>query len=329
MLHIHNGDASANILQRSDLPGEHLPWREALLAGPAPGGVDLDEWIEVRAGYIARAYETDRDECRNDLRRQEETLRRVREHDEVVLWFEHDLSCQLILIYLLNRLAGEERGDTRLSLVCIDHFPGIENFRSLGELTPEQMASLFDLRQPVSDEQIHLASEGWKAYSSPDPMVIEQFLRLDTSALPFLGEALNAHLDRFPSTSNGLGFIENKALELIDAGHTGFTTIFAEFGATEPIYGYGDFQLWNDLLPLGTSPTPLLTIGIDTLDGALRGGGFKHATFALTNAGTEVFADQRDAIELNGIDTWLGGVHLTSDNLWRWDEEHEKMMKDK
>ncbi|WP_256831125.1 hypothetical protein [Paenibacillus sp. Pae15] len=37
-------------------------------------------------------------------------LERYREHDEVVLWFEHDLFDQTLLIYLLQWLAARERG---------------------------------------------------------------------------------------------------------------------------------------------------------------------------------------------------------------------------
>jgi hypothetical protein len=39
----------------------------------------------------------------------------------------------------------------------------------------------------------------------------------------------------------------------------------------------------------------------------------------ITAAGRSVLAKEADAIDLNGIDVWYGGVHLTPDNLWRRD----------
>ena len=57
MLHILNGDATANILKKTDLPGKLLPWREALVAGPTPGGLSFDDWINLRANHLAKDYE--------------------------------------------------------------------------------------------------------------------------------------------------------------------------------------------------------------------------------------------------------------------------------
>ena len=40
------------------------------------------------------------------------------------------------------------------------------------------------------------------------------------------------------------------------------------------------------------------------------------------------FQLQRSNIELNGIDLWLGGVHLSPNNLWRWDDSSGSIMSD-
>jgi len=38
--------------------------------------------------------------------------------------------------------------------------------------------------------------------------------------------------------------------------------------------------------------------------------------------GRAVLEGKRDAVEINGIDRWLGGVHLVVGQVWRWDEEN-------
>ena len=43
----------------------------------------------------------------------------------VVLWFEHDLFDQLILIRLLNYFAGKELGARRITLITLHEFPGV------------------------------------------------------------------------------------------------------------------------------------------------------------------------------------------------------------
>ena len=53
--------------------------------------------------------------------------------DEVVLWFEHDLFDQAILVFLLARL--RELAPDRTSLICIGSHPDHAEFRGLGQLT--------------------------------------------------------------------------------------------------------------------------------------------------------------------------------------------------
>jgi len=48
-----------------------------------------------------------------------------------------------------------------------------------------------------------------------------------------------------------------------------------------------------------------------------------HAGFALS-----VLNGEEDFIKLNGIDCWLGGVHLQGgDSRWRWDEQNGKLIE--
>jgi len=322
MLHIHNGDSSAHTAKQSSIPGEHFAWRESLMTGPTPAGVTGGEWQKVRARHLSEAYGVDFNECEQGLLDQQQKLASFEEHEEVVLWFEHDLFCQTNLLYLLNWFGQQDTGNTRLSLICIGEFPGKENFRGLGELNAEQMASLFPGRQQVTSPQLKLAESAWQAYCSPDPAELESVLQTGApSFLSFLGQAFQAHLRRFPSTKNGLGSIENKALQLIDGGAKTFLEVFPRFGDAEPVYGLGDAQLWLALQMISDGKQPLIRIengnnGAHALPTEI----VHRARFEITEPGKSVLQGEADFVELNGIDAWLGGVHLSPDNLWRWDE---------
>ena len=63
ILHIHNGDASADVAKQSSIPGEHFAWREALIDGPAPVAANEDEWRRVRARHLSEAYGVELAEC--------------------------------------------------------------------------------------------------------------------------------------------------------------------------------------------------------------------------------------------------------------------------
>lgn len=336
MLHIHNGDSSADTAKQSSLAGEHFAWRESLITGPTPAGLTDDEWRRIRAKHLSGAYGVDEKECQQSLLRQEETLASYAQHEEVVLWFEHDLFCQVHLIYLLNWFSQHDLGNTKLSLICIGAFPGKENFRGLGELSAEQLASLFPARRQITGKQWALATSAWAAYCSSNPTDIERVLQADTSPLPFLGPALHAHLMRFPSTENGLGLIENRALKLIDNGAKTFTDLFSGFGESEPVYGLGDAQFWLTLQRLKTAEMPLLAItngmsgsekNSETNQQPLTPEIVKNARVELTELGETVLKGEADFVALNGIDLWLGGVHLNDQkNLWRWDEQSGRLV---
>jgi hypothetical protein len=328
MLHIHNGDSSAGTLRESNIEGEHLAFREALIEGAAPQGLSNEEWLLVRAKFLADDYAADFQECHDELLKQQEALLKATNHEEVVLWFEHDLFCQIHLVYLLTRFCEMNLNRTTLSLVCINEFPGKENFRGLGELNPQQMGGLFDRRIEVTDRQMQIAEQAWEAYSSPAPKALEAFLQQDTSALPFLKAALQKHLARFPSAKNGLGIVENKALELLRAGHQTFATLFPAFGNAEPVFGFGDTQFWNIVKRLAQANEPALTIGVEDVEGMMKSGTLIQAPIHITQFGEEVLSGKRDFIHTNGLDFWLGGVHLTPNHLWRWQEETQTLGRD-
>ncbi|MEA2203280.1 MAG: hypothetical protein QOE77_56 [Blastocatellia bacterium] len=321
MLHIHNGDSAAGIAKRSNLPGEHLAWREALICGPAPSGLPEIEWRQMRAHHLAEAYDLSAEDCEKSLRDQDEALAKFVDHEEVVLWFEHDLFCQLHLLYLLNWFSQRTVGSTKLSLICINEFPGISDFHGLGELTSEQLASLFPQRHEVTAAEMEVAIKGWAAYSSADPGNIAHLIAGDIAALPFLRAALQKHLARFPWTLNGLGLIENVALALIAKGAAQFDSLFQKFSKGEPTYGLGDAQLLFMLRQLASGPEPVLTISKGASQTATANPEIRNTRLALTPKGESVRRGNNDFVALNGIESWLGGVHLSgSEAAWRWDE---------
>jgi hypothetical protein len=331
MLHIHNGDCSAEIALRSSLPGEHFAWRESLITGPTPAGLSADDWRKLRTQHLSETYGIDLQECERGLLTQEEKLSTFSDHEEVVLWFEHDLFCQAQLLYLLDWFAVQPLGTTKLSLICINQFPGKQNFRGLGELNPNEFASLFPARAEVTAQQLKLAETVWQAYCSATPRDIEKVLQTDTSALPFLDAALRAHLQRFPDSNNGLGRIESRALQLIADGSNKFSDLFPRFSDAEPVYGLGDAQFWLALRQMINAREPLLEIedvSDDILiDQTLTPAIVQKAKLRLTAAGESVLRNEADFVTLNGIDLWLGGVHLSGKtNIWRWDKESETLI---
>lgn len=326
MLHIHNGDSTALTAKKARLPGEHVAWREALVCGPAPGNLSESEFIDVRARHASEAYDMPLETCREESRKQHETLASFADHEEVVLWFEHDLFCQVHLIYLLNWFAQREIGKTKLTLISIDEFPGIDDFRGLGQLNEKQLASLLPQRQAITSQQLETGARAWRAYSSADAAELVSLLNSDLSALPFLHAALKKHLLRFPSTRNGLGRIENVGLELVAASYSKFKSLFPEFMRREPRYGFGDAQFYLAMRRLATAPVPVLQEKNGGNSNSADSSGMLSSSFEITKSGEAVLNSEEDFVIQNGIDLWLGGVHLKGkESQWRWDEDSEQL----
>ena len=91
----------------------------------------------------------------------------------------------------------------------------------------------------------------------------------------------------------------------------------------------GDVAWWWHIRPLLTGPRALVSVEGQVPPGWHHPDWWRDddeaVRLALTDDGDRVVAGEADHVVLNGIDRWLGGVHLVSapgdaDPIWRWDE---------
>ncbi|HEX2093603.1 MAG TPA: hypothetical protein VHG28_14450 [Longimicrobiaceae bacterium] len=316
LLHVLNGDATAHKLRHSGVPGTLAVWADVLHEGPVPPDDSMEEWLRVRARFIAGCGWASFEEALRRHREWQSVLETFREYDEVVLWFEHDLFDQLLLVRHLDWFDRQEMNGTKLSLICIGSYPGVEDFVGLGQLSPDQLASLLDTRRPVTSRQTRLAREAWRAFTSPDPLRIERLLRGDTSALPFLEGALWRFLQEYPSVRGGLPRTERQLLEALAGGPLTPVALFHENQRREERIFMGDSTVWLRVRGLAGGPAPLAEMEVGEAGTQLPEG-----TVRLTPAGRAVLEGREDWVRLGGVDRWLGGVHLHGGEVrWRWDD---------
>jgi hypothetical protein len=149
----------------------------------------------------------------------------------------------------------------------------------------------------------------------------------DLSAIPFLKRALIKHIQRFPSTTNGLGRVENATLELITRGYGNFRSLFPAFARRESEYGFGDAQLYLELRRLADAPAPLVQCNNSRRGGTKDPAQILLSSFEITELGKAVLSGEQDFVVRNGIDYWLGGVHLHGNEAdWRWDEDAKELL---
>ncbi len=306
-----NGDAAADRLRAAGIPGQITLSADLLYEGPVTAASSPERWRRERARFLAESGYGDYDHCLARLTSWDHALEGFRAHDEVVLWFEHDLFDQLHLCRLLSWFASRDNGLTDLSLVQATDY--------LGRMPPQLLAGLLDARQPVTAAQKQLARTAWQAFCAPSPAALAELRRADTAPLPHLAAALHRHCEEYPALGDGLARTERQVLAVVAGGPLAFAVLFGAVQRMEERIFMTDLSLLRRLRDLAAGPRPLLRLDTHP-DGAPRpaaGGG----AIAITPAGRAVLEGREDWIEIRGgVDRWLGGVHLCGRNAaWRWD----------
>lgn len=325
MLHVTNGSIAVSRLHDLGLPGRIIAWDDVLHEGPVRAGLTIDELRHERAVFLGASWDDARAiEHQLQVRDRQLWAAAVGE-DEVVLWFEHDLYDQLHVLQVLDQLAAVGAGRTaQVSAILADDY--------LAAQPDWQLRAWFDARRPVTGAQWEAASLAWRAFRAPDPTGLAAFAH--PGAWPALVAGLRRHLQQFPSVGRGLSRTEVQTLRALDRGPLVLRDAFRAANAdVEPAIFMGDLAWWYHVRPLLAGPRPILRVVGDPPADAnhpewWRDDG-RAPALALTGDGALVLAGNADRVALNGIDRWLGGVHVsvppagasgTVDAIWRWDE---------
>ncbi len=323
ILHVTNGDSAGGTLRQAGIPGTVVAWADVLHEGPVPPDDDLNGWLEVRARFIAGAGWESVERARAVQQEWARTLGGFADYNEVVFWFEHDLFDQLLLIRHLAWLGRQTRGNTSIRLICIGSYPGIPRFIGLGQLTPEQLAPLFETRQDVTATQYEVARRAWSAFTGSEPTGLEAVTSGETASLPFLGSALRRFLEEYPDLRTGLPRTERHVLECLEGQPLSPGELFRRYSGREEAPFMGDTVLWDRLEALARDPNPLVALAGESPPASGRFGQAR-----ITPAGRAVLAAQADWLDLHPLDRWLGGVHLhPGAPAWRWDPTTARLVR--
>lgn len=310
ILHVLNGDATLVPFRDSGLSGDIVIDRMMMSEGKTTYTADMDAFFTARADHAQNSYGIDRQTYLTQVVQEFARVQDAAHYDEVVLWFEFDLFCQVNLLFTLFYMQ-QFKLPAKISLVSPDSHPNTPNFKGLGMLSAAHFPALFEQRLTLQSSDLQTANQIWAAYCSSTPLTLETFAGQPAGQLYHIGKALQAHLQRLPAIENGLNRIENFFLNLLAMADYRWYDLYSQFWNQLTVYGFGDFQL--DVYMRG-----MISTGVIEEDGQL---------LSITSLGKEILNGEENYLAYAPRkERFLGGVPL-QDTPWRWDQKAKKVVK--
>lgn len=235
-LHVLNGDATVPEFGKSGIKGDVVVWREALSDGPVSDPIHSDAFWNKREQFIGEAFGGDQYAIK--MLAERDRLKDLSQFQEVILWFEYDLFCQVNMLACLSFI-----DHPRISLICPGDELG-ERLQGLGEIQVQNFITLYGKRLHLTPEDIAFAKSAWRAYTAPSPGLIKSLENSET--FKHLKPALEAHLQRLPG-ENGLNQIEMRMLGLIQSGVDDERQLIGTMLREQGYLGLGDLQYFHYL----------------------------------------------------------------------------------
>ena len=311
--HVIQGFSAAGIFIQAmhPQPGELLVNDDVLSCGPLPPFRSIEEWARIREAYWHSVFSSEEPHPFNsDLLVNTEALRAL---DSIVVWVGTGVAEQLLLAWMVQllKLVGSQ---AQLHVIQFTH-TGKHNFDAwgLGLLNLEALKT-HPPAEPISAAMLVELERLWDRVTSPDPGGLLAVLSEETAHLPHSRASLKRLILRYPDYQTGLGRWESELLiRTKETGPRATRVIGEVMGLNFDADLMGDRNLFARLHQLASPELacPLVTLSGDPYD-------MRKCQVALTDAGEAVLASRANAVELNGIDDWILGVHLDSESGSVW-----------
>ena len=276
ILHITNGDTTTNYLKKLNFSGDFITWREMLCEGKTTTDVGSEDFWKNRFDFFNTSYKISKKKFIDYTVKEYRNLCNQKNQKEIVLWFEHDLFCQINMLAVISWLKRYRKG-YQVSLVCSGKLKGSNLMFGLSELNSEQIHQHYNNRIELKQDDIEYADYIWQLYCSDSPLRLETIYKFNPiSPFQYLATALESHLQRFPSIKNGLNTIENTILKTsLDHKLTSKKQLVNKLIKKKDSFGFGDIQYLNSIDKMNQlfssfNPVTLSKKGIQVLENQLN-----------------------------------------------------------
>jgi len=317
-IHIVQGDSAGGTMRQllGPLSVNMYAHRDVLSYGPLTSVDKLDHWEALRWAFWGMKGKPKPDDWLH--RRLHADRDRLRGAERVFLWFGAELSQPILVGWLVAifKQLGLDNGRFRLPDLSKLSYCG-QPVPSIGLLKLEELDKIEEW-QVLTAENLWAYEALWLAVTSESAQDLNKFCAPESTHTQALKQAVQAYMTRYPMVGDGLAAWDRLLLENCRVHGPSTVRVIAHTMSHDMPYpdSPGDFYLFDRLKRLGEGNLlhPLVRLTGDT--SAIR---FCETT--LTAVGERVLNGDENAIALNGVDDWIGGVHLNSreGTLWLHD----------
>lgn len=229
--HVLPGDALVETFNQTEIDGDVIVCRECLIDGEIKAA-NLEDFWKMRAAFIGENYGAEETDYLNNVAAEFQKLRNLPEDSEVNLWFEYELFCQVNMWFCLSLLQDKNVKIFRVAPIVKDEK---DVWKGFGKLETEDLEKCFADRIEFSETDVQIGVKLWKAFQDKNWDELKTLGAEKSDSFPKLAEVCAAAIE-----------IENRPAETlrkIISDETTFENIFAQFSASEGVYGFGDAQV--------------------------------------------------------------------------------------
>jgi hypothetical protein len=295
-----------------------LYWSDDLGAGPVPATTSLEDLSMIRESFWRTfgggRFIPESGAGSVDLAQRDAALRRLHDSsDEIAIWLGPNRPEILSLCAILSFMDPEIARTTPLTIVpCPNWGPAACNSK--------QLANWFADRAPLAPEFAGRAREMWKHYTAADPTGWSEMSQRIRGENTWLDTVFAWVLEEYPGRDNGLSPVEEALLQNAVEGNSVARIVARTMGHSEDRLSPGPLaeRLWCFL----SAGAPLL----ESPAGTGSRDDFYRLVVRPTALGRQVLRGERDHVSINGIDRWIGGVHLHGRSVpWRYDRNSKQL----
>jgi hypothetical protein len=321
VVHVVVGSSAEASFRQADIAADRrdvLTLADALSLGPLLPIVDTRSWIANRLAYWkALGVSGDPNEADDGL--YADTLG-LESSDEIVMWLGTELADQIAQAWLPAFLRALDVQAPALKVVQFEHGTRGREVLGLGFLHPKEIAAHAMPVALTKDDIVELDLV-WNALTSSAPGDLTAYLGAGSSRFPLLTRALLESLGRYPDAGSGLNRWTARLLRNVPKsprcalviGQTladGIEEFYAGAGGHDSV---GDAWLFDRMVRLADPKLrePALEITGSRAE-------YHDSEVRLTPFGRRILDGLVNFVDVNGIDDWVFGVHLQSDEGRVW-----------